>query len=112
MTVNNFRKTFFGPGGYGNPDAGTAESVGKLTLDDVKAYYQKYFVPNNMVVSVAGNFDPPLWRRSCAVARAVPAGAAVTHTPPTVALTENKEVTTTRASGVSYVIVAYPGPRS
>ncbi len=58
MTVNNFRKTFFGPGGYGNPDLGTAESIGKLTLDDVKAYYQKYFVPNNMVVSVAGNFDP------------------------------------------------------
>ena len=111
MTVNNFRKTFFGPGGYGNPDLGTAESIGKLTLDDVKAYYQKYFVPNNMVVSVAGNFDPAVLEAQLrGRLGAVPAGEVVTHTPPTISLTENKEVTTTAASGVSYVIVAYPAP--
>ena len=58
VTVNNFRKGFFGPGGYGNADIGTAETVGNLTLDDVKNYYPQNYVPNNMVVSVAGNFNP------------------------------------------------------
>jgi len=111
VTVNNFRKGFFGPGGYGNPDLGTTESVGKLTLDDVKAYYHKYFVPNNMVVSVAGNFDPAVMEAQLRAGLGkVPEGEAVTHTPPTVSIAENKEVTTTAASGVSYLILAYPAP--
>jgi predicted Zn-dependent peptidase len=41
----------------GRPISGTQESVGGLTLEDVRAYFQEWYVPENIVVSVAGNFD-------------------------------------------------------
>jgi len=110
VTANNLRQAFFGPGGYGNADLGTAETVGALTLDDVKNFYGQYYVPNNMVVSVAGNFDPQVMlARLRSRLAGIPAGVAVERTPPTVSITQDKLVTTTRESGVSYLLVAFPG---
>jgi len=37
---------------------GTANSVKKLTANDLRAYHAKYFVPNNMIVTVFGDIDP------------------------------------------------------
>ena len=41
---------------YGHPEAGTAESVGRLTLDDVKAFYKEHFVQGNIVLGLAGGY--------------------------------------------------------
>ena len=41
----------------GRPITGTEESVSALNLDAVRAYFDLWYVPENMVVSVAGNFD-------------------------------------------------------
>ena len=35
----------------------TNESVRKLTIDDLKKFHEKYFVPSNMIVAAAGDFD-------------------------------------------------------
>lgn len=37
---------------------GKAESVQALTAEDLRAYHARYFVPNNMVVTVFGDIDP------------------------------------------------------
>ena len=37
---------------------GTAETVRRLTVKDVRRYYADYFVPNNMVVTVFGDMLP------------------------------------------------------
>ncbi len=37
---------------------GTTESVSRLTVDDLRAYHRKYFVANNMVVTVFGDIEP------------------------------------------------------
>ncbi len=37
---------------------GKADTVRRLTADDLRKYHAKYFVPNNMVVSVFGDIDP------------------------------------------------------
>ena len=37
---------------------GTADSVKGLTANDLQAYHAKYFVPNNMIVTVFGDIDP------------------------------------------------------
>ncbi|MBI4279870.1 MAG: insulinase family protein [Armatimonadetes bacterium] len=39
---------------YGSPLAGTPEAVASFTRQDLLDYYRTFFVPNNMVVSVAG----------------------------------------------------------
>jgi predicted Zn-dependent peptidase len=41
----------------GRPVSGSYDSVTRLTLDDVHAFKQRWYRPQNMVVSVAGNFD-------------------------------------------------------
>ena len=39
-------------------EGGKAESVSKLTAGDLREYHAKYFVPNNMIVTVFGDIDP------------------------------------------------------
>lgn len=41
---------------YGHPEAGTAEAVAGLTLEDVKAFYKEYFVQGNIVLGLAGGY--------------------------------------------------------
>lgn len=39
---------------YGHPEAGLVESVKKLTVDDVKAFYKKYFTRDNLTIGLGG----------------------------------------------------------
>lgn len=50
-----FSALLYGEGAYGNSVVGNAESVARITLDDVKRFYQQHFVPNNSSVIVAGD---------------------------------------------------------
>ncbi len=43
---------------YGRPIRGTRESLGSITLGDVKAFYRKYFSPRDSSLVVAGNVTP------------------------------------------------------
>jgi zinc protease len=40
---------------YGRPSDGTEESVGKITVDDLRAFYQTSFRPNNSTLVVVGD---------------------------------------------------------
>lgn len=37
---------------------GSLEDLQSATLDDVKNFYSKWYVPNNVVLTIAGDFDP------------------------------------------------------
>jgi len=39
------------------PTLGTRSTIEHMERDDVDAFYRQWYVPNNMVVTVAGNFD-------------------------------------------------------
>ncbi|NIN13227.1 MAG: insulinase family protein [Gemmatimonadales bacterium] len=41
---------------YEHPEEGYVQSVRSITLDDVKAFYQQFYVRNNIVVGVAGGY--------------------------------------------------------
>ncbi len=47
----------------GRPVAGYCKTVEKLTLEDFQTYHSKTYTPGNMVVSVAGRFDPGVMQR-------------------------------------------------
>ncbi len=36
----------------------TPETVGALKIEDLKEFHKKYFVPSNMILAAAGNFEP------------------------------------------------------
>jgi predicted Zn-dependent peptidase len=42
----------------GHPVAGWLDTVSGLSLDDVRGYYGQWYKPENLLVSVVGNFDP------------------------------------------------------
>lgn len=39
-------------------EGGKKETVERLTIDDLREYHKKYFVPNNMIVTVFGDVEP------------------------------------------------------
>ncbi|MDX1313860.1 MAG: pitrilysin family protein [Eudoraea sp.] len=52
-------KALFKKHPYKDPNIGYMEDLDASTLDDVIAYYKKYYVPNNAVLVVAGDIDIP-----------------------------------------------------
>jgi predicted Zn-dependent peptidase len=40
---------------FGRPSDGTTESVSRLTIEDLRKTHERYFVPNNMLLVIAGN---------------------------------------------------------
>src|SRR5439155_178921 len=43
---------------WGQPSGGTPESVGSITAADLAAFHAKWWVPNDAVISVAGDVKP------------------------------------------------------
>ena len=54
-----FQKTLFKKHPSRNPTYGTVEAVKTITKKDLLNYYHRYYVPNNMVISVVGNLKNP-----------------------------------------------------
>jgi len=43
---------------YGVPEGGTADSVGSITVDDLRAYQKRVMARDNLKVAVVGDIDP------------------------------------------------------
>lgn len=50
----------------GQPVTGTLGTVSAITVNDVRAYFQAWYKPENMLISVVGNFDPNAMHRQLA----------------------------------------------
>jgi len=52
--------TNFAPAGhpYSWPGIGSMEDLTAASLDDVKAFFRRYYTPNNLSLVIAGDFDP------------------------------------------------------
>lgn len=50
-------REIYGDHPYGLPVEGTAESIRRITRDDVVSYHRKYYVPANMAVVLVGDID-------------------------------------------------------
>ncbi len=53
------RRLYYANHPLGNSVLGTKESVGALTPEQMRGYFTRRYAANNIVVSVAGNFDWP-----------------------------------------------------
>jgi zinc protease len=52
-----FQKAYFGSHPMGHLSTGTETSLGKLTVADVKSYWQRYFRPERSIAAVVGDMD-------------------------------------------------------
>jgi zinc protease len=60
---------------YAHPEEGYVESVRSITLDDVRAFYDQYYVANNIVVGVGGGYPAGFAERVRADVDALPQGS-------------------------------------
>jgi predicted Zn-dependent peptidase len=57
-------QTYFAGHGLGHDVLGTRESIGALRVEQMRAYQQRRYAANNMLLAVAGNFE---WERLLAL---------------------------------------------
>lgn len=57
LCLDLLSNAFYGNEGYGRNILGPKENVSSFTKTDVYAYMQKNYIPNNIVISMAGNID-------------------------------------------------------
>ena len=50
-----FDRLVYGFHPYGLPGSGTPDSIASITRDDLRAFHQAHFVPNNMVLAIVGD---------------------------------------------------------
>lgn len=53
-----FNALLYADHAYANPVGGNVDSVQSITLEDVKAFHEKWFSPGNSAVVVTGDIDP------------------------------------------------------
>ena len=53
-----FGRLVYGAHPYGTPNSGTPASVQRITRDDLLAYHQTHYMPNNAILAVVGDVTP------------------------------------------------------
>lgn len=56
--LNQFRSIIFTTGGYHNPVIGYADDIKDLGVEQLKTWYDAWYVPNNLTIVVAGDIRP------------------------------------------------------
>ncbi|HVG24156.1 MAG TPA: pitrilysin family protein [Thermoanaerobaculia bacterium] len=83
-----FASLLYGSGAYGNSVIGQAETVAKISIDDVRRFYAEHYIPNNSAVVIAGDVDSTRmiemvtralgdWKRAAELPRPAPAPRAI-----------------------------------
>ncbi|PLX28335.1 MAG: insulinase family protein [Ignavibacteria bacterium] len=62
---------------YGHLNLGTVSSLNSITLDDIRAFYEKWYTRGNIVIGIAGGYDSELPARLRKDLEALPEGAPV-----------------------------------
>jgi zinc protease len=111
--INDFYESFFFGGGHPYGRIADEASIDRIRRDDILAYHKRMFVGRNLVVIVAGDFDPASARRRVTETfGAAPAGTAyewAEANPPAavgrVLVVDKPDATQT------YFVIAQPGAR-
>ena len=103
----------YGDSGYGNPELGTPTSIGELTLDGVRDFYETHYVPENMVISVVGPVNAALMtaRLDAALQNRSGSGASIERGSRMIDLPASRPVATERQdANLTWLIMGFPGP--
>ena len=105
-----FNANLYGDHPYGKPGSGTEESIQTISTDDLKAFYKRYMVEDNAMVSIVGNVSKAeaeaLAKR---VADVLIAGEKPAPIPEVKPLTEAKSVFIPFPSSQATIIVGQTG---
>ena len=96
---------------YVNNPEGTAESIKRLTLEDVKRYHQQIMQTSRLLLVVVGDVDPQQIRERVAASLGkLPRGNYQPSSPPALAFDSPTVDITTRELPTNYVMGTYVAP--
>jgi len=105
-----FYKAIYGDHPYAAPSGGTEESVEKLTLDAIKAFYQKYYVARNALIVMVGAIDRAQAETIASnLAKGLATGEKAPPLPEVKPLTENKVIRIQYPSKQVHISMGQPG---
>jgi zinc protease len=109
----NFMELFYAGHPYGVKTADLIAAVQKITRDDLVEWYQKVYVPQNMVISIVGKVDPRVIKQRLTAALGK---LAVGKLPPltvTPLQRQTKDVMEfkQRATQGLFLVLGYPAPQ-
>ena len=100
----------YGDHPYGQPENGTEESIQAITTADLKAFYQRYYVAKNGLLSMVGALDRKQAEALAEqVAAVLPAGEAAAPIPEVKPLTEAKTVKIPYPAAQAHILVGQIG---
>jgi len=105
-----FNKAVFNDHPYALPVTGTEQSLEKITLDDIRAFYKQYYVASNATVAIVGNVER--WQAEeivKALVSALPAGEKAPVLPAVKPLTEAKKIVIDYPSAQTHIYVGQSG---
>jgi zinc protease len=107
-----FYKALYGAHPYGQPENGTEESIPALTVADLKAFYQQYYVAKNGLLAIVGAADRQQAEALAEqVASVLPTGEAAAPIPEVKPLTEAKTVKIPYPSTQAHIMVGQIGDK-
>ena len=105
-----FYKALYGDHPYGQPANGTESSIPALKVDDLKAFYQQYYVAKNGLLAMVGAVERAQAEALAEkIAAALPAGGAAAPIPEVKPLTEAKTVKIPYPSAQAHILIGQIG---
>ena len=106
-------EAMFPEGAYGSPLFGYQSELGKATVNDLRRFYETYYVPNNAVLVVAGDLAVADARRKIEKHfTPIPRGKPVSHPKAVGALKGEKRLAVEHTSGLRQFWIAWRGART
>ncbi|WP_455217703.1 M16 family metallopeptidase [Kaarinaea lacus] len=107
-----FMEAMYGEHPYARPTVGLESSVRAINVDDVKDFYQRYYVASNAVVAIVGDIDRHAADKLAEkLVGKLPEGEAAKKLPQPQALTTAKTEHITHPSTQTHILVGQPGMR-
>ncbi|OUR74436.1 peptidase M16 [Methylophaga sp. 41_12_T18] len=105
-----FYKGLYGNHAYATMPAGTEQAVSKLTITDVKQFYQQYYVARNAVVVLVGDLNKSQAQDVAEkVTSGLAAGEAAAKIKPVVDLTQAQTIQIDHPSSQTHILMGQPG---
>jgi len=103
-------KLLYGKHPYGIPSDGTSESLKAITLQDVKNFYQRFYVAKNMTIAMVGNLSRVEAERIAAqLSQGMPAGQPAPALPKPTLAQPGKHETLSHPSTQAHLLMATLG---
>lgn len=107
-----FYQALYGDHPFATPPIGTRESVARISRDDVRDFYRRYYVTGNAQLAMVGDIDRAQAEAVAArIDRELAKGKAAAPLPPVKPLTESTTVTIPFPSAQAHVLIGQPGIR-